>query len=274
MSSDVTDVTYEVFALRYGTHEQRVARENFLQPDIHDAPMPLDYYVWAIRGPVGWWDQRTIVIDTGFSPAVAARRPGRVILRPVGELLALAGIEVADVEQVVLTHMHWDHAGNMDLFPRAQFHIQDAEMAFCTGRCMCHRIFRTPMEVEDVVNAVRRVHDGRMCFHDGTDEIAPGVTLHLIGGHSGGLQAVRVPTSRGWVVLASDATHFWENIRTGNPFPVVVDVARMLEGYRIVDALADGPDHVIPGHDPLVRTRFPALPDTPEIVRLDLPPIA
>jgi glyoxylase-like metal-dependent hydrolase (beta-lactamase superfamily II) len=97
--------------------------------------------------------------------------------------------------------------------------------------------------------------------------------LHLIGGHSGGLQVVRVPTARGWVVLASDAAYFWANIRTRSPFPIVVDMARMLEGYNILESLADGLDHIIPGHGPLLFSRFPSAPGQGDVVRLDLPPV-
>ena len=94
----------------------------------------------------------------------------------------------------------------------------------------------------------------------------------LVSGHSVGLQVVRVPTRRGWIVLASDATHFWANIRTRSPFPIVVDMAKMLEGYQIVESLADGPDHIIPGHDPLLLARFPCVPGQSDVLRLDLPP--
>jgi glyoxylase-like metal-dependent hydrolase (beta-lactamase superfamily II) len=264
---------YEVFALRYATHQNRTARANFITVDTHDVPMPLDYFVWVIRGPTSADSQSTIVVDTGMDAAAAARRPGRVILTPVGDMLNGVGVDPALVRDVVLTHMHFDHAGSIDLFSAATFHIQDSEMAFCTGRCMCHRVLRDTFEVDHVISAVRRVYDGRMRFHDGTAEIARGITLHLIGGHSGGLQVVRVPTARGWVVLASDATHFWANIRTRSPFPIVVDMARMLEGYDIVESLADGPDHIIPGHDPLVLSRFPSVPGMRDVVRLDLPPV-
>jgi hypothetical protein len=75
-------------------------------------------------------------------------------------------------------------------------------------------------------------------------------------------------------MLAGDASHLWRNIRRRNPFPVVVNVERMLKGFDIINGLADGEDHVIPGHDPLILKRFPPLNGNPEIVRLDLPPIA
>jgi glyoxylase-like metal-dependent hydrolase (beta-lactamase superfamily II) len=264
---------YEVTALRYGTHQSRVARANFISIDDHEAPMPLDYFVWTIRGPVGSASPQTIVVDTGMGPEILRNKPGREILTPVETMLGRAGVDPAAVRDVVLTHMHYDHAGRLDLFPKATLHIQDAEMQYCTGRCMCHDVLRAPFAVEDVVTAVRRVHSGQMRFHDGTAEIAPGITVHLVGGHTGGLQVVRVPTARGWVVLASDATHFWANIRTRNPFPLVVDVAKMLEGFLLLESLADGPDHVIPGHDPLLRARFPGVPGQPDVFRLDLPPI-
>jgi len=264
--------TYEIFALRYGTHQSRVARANFLTVDAHDAPMPLDYFVWAIRGPVGSAAPQTIVVDTGMGAAAVRDKPGRVVLAPVETMLGRIGVDPAAVRDVVLTHMHYDHAGRLDLFPAATLHIQDAEMHYCTGRCMCHDILRAPFSVEDVVTAVRRVHAGSMTFHDGTAEIAPGITVHLVGGHTGGLQVVRVPTARGQVVLASDASHYWANIRTRNPFPLVVDVAKMLEGYRILESLADGPDHIIPGHDPLVLSRFPHVSGDPDVVRVDLAP--
>jgi glyoxylase-like metal-dependent hydrolase (beta-lactamase superfamily II) len=264
---------YEILALRYATMQERPASANFLFPDDHAANMPIDYYVWAIRG-----EGRVIVVDTGFGMAGAEKR-GRSLLRLPKDALAAIGVDAATVKDVVITHLHWDHAGGMADFPAATFHLQDEEMSFATGRCMCHGIFRIPVDVDDVVHAVRQVFAGRVTFHDGRfgrpSTIAPGITLHLVGGHSGGMQIVRVPTARGWVVLASDAIHFYANKERGNPFPLVVDLAKMLDGYRICDELADGPDHVIPGHDPEVLARFPALPGVPDIVRVsDAPRVA
>jgi glyoxylase-like metal-dependent hydrolase (beta-lactamase superfamily II) len=105
---------------------------------------------------------------------------------------------------------------------------------------------------------VRRVYQGRVRFHDGDAELMPGVSLHLIGGHTMGLQVVRVATRRGAVVLASDASHFYANMEQARPFPIVWSVADMVEGYRRLRELAESPGHIIPGHDPLVLERYPA----------------
>jgi len=171
----------------------------------------------------------------------------------------------------VITHLHWDHSGNMDLFPNATFHIQDAEMAQATGRCICHKWFRRQSEVDDVVALVKNLYAGRVKFHDGAGTVVPGVTVHLVGGHTGGLQIVRVNTTRGAVVLASDAVHYWMNLAEQNPFPPA-NVMDALEAFRIVEDLAGDRDHIIPGHDPLVLSRFPPLRGNLDIVRVDLAP--
>ena len=261
------DDTYEVYALRYGRHE-RMARENFLGGDIHDGPMPLDYFVWAIVG-----GRRSFVVDTGFDEASGGKRR-RQMLRPPGEGLRSIGLAPEAIEDVIITHMHYDHCGHRDLFPNARYHIQDKEMQYCTGRCMTHPQIRGSFEADDVAAMVHRVFAGRVEFHDGDAELAPGLSVHFIGGHTMGLQVVRVATRRGAVLLASDAAHFYAHLEQQRAFPTVYNVADMLEGHRTVRRLASSPEHVIPGHDPLVLERYP--PPRPELsgyaVRLDVEP--
>jgi glyoxylase-like metal-dependent hydrolase (beta-lactamase superfamily II) len=242
---------YEIYAIKYAHHMRR-AGENFIGGDPHDGPMPLDYFVWLVRG-----EGRDLVVDTGFSAAMAAKR-GREHLRCPTDGLRLLGVNPGGVKDVVITHLHYDHVGNFDLFPAATLHLQELEMRYATGRYMCDECFRGAYEVEDVVGMVRRLYDGRVRFHEGDRELMPGVSLHLIGGHTMGLQAVRVATRRGAVVLASDASHFYANMEEVRPFPIVWSVADMVEGYRKLRSLAQSADHIIPGHDPLVMERYPA----------------
>jgi len=118
---------------------------------------------------------------------------------------------------------------------------------------------------------VGRLFEGRVEFHDGDSTITPGLSVHLVGGHTAGLQAVRVHTARGWLVLASDASHLYANMEQRRPFPAVYNVGDMMEGFRRLSSLADGPELVIPGHDPQVLSRFPAHSPQTEgwIARLD-----
>jgi glyoxylase-like metal-dependent hydrolase (beta-lactamase superfamily II) len=265
----MSDDTHEIYAIRYGHHDRK-ASENFIGGDPHDVLQPLDYYVWAIVGP-----SEPIILDTGFDAAMGKKRQ-REMIRPVGEGLKAIGIEPAEVKTVIVSHMHYDHVGNYDLFPRARYHLQDCEMAYATGRCMCHTALRMPFEVEDVVAMVRKVFADRVAFHDGEDEIVPGVTVHHIGGHSKGLQSVRVKTRRGPVVLAADAAHLYAHLETGRIFPIAYNVAEVVEGYETLNRLAASPKHVVPGHDPLVLARYPAAKAGLEgwVVRLDAEPRA
>ena len=262
--------TYEVLALRFAqTAPDRSRRENFMPGmDLHDGPMPLDYYIWVIRG-----EGRVVVVDTGFGK-VAARERGRELVHDPVALLARAGVESATVRDVVLTHLHYDHAGSLDAFPSATFHLQDEEMRYATGRPMCHACLRAPFNARDVLDAVGLVHAGRVRFHNGDVELFAGISLHRVGGHTGGLQVVRVATTRGPLVIASDAFHFSENRKRRAPFPLVYHVGDMLEGFRRCEELAEGRDDLlIAGHDPEVRKRWPELiPGFPDIVRLDLTP--
>jgi len=265
----MTVPVYELYAIKYA-ELARKAFGNFVDADPHEtSDMPLDYFVWAIVG-----EERAFVVDTGFDRVVGQQR-GRTIVRPVEEGLAAIGIDHRDVDDVIITHMHYDHCGNAELFPNAIFHLQDAEMEYATGRSMCHHHLNHAFEADDVARMVKRVFAGRVQFHDGADELAPGITVHRIGGHTKGLQCVRVMTRRGYVVLASDASHFYAHMETGRAFPVLYSLAELIEGYATLYRLASSKAHVIPGHDPLVLTRYPAASDRTRgwIARVDLDPV-
>jgi hypothetical protein len=233
----MSDDVHEVYAVRYAEHA-RMRSENYIFGDPHDEMTSIAYYVWVIKGPHG-----VFVCDTGFDE-MAAKERGRKIIHPVGEGLKALGVEPGQVKNVIATHMHWDHAGNYDLFPNARYHVQDAEMAYATGRCMCHQTLRIPFSESDVHAMVSKVYAYRVDFHDGAEE------------------------------LASDCIHLYSHIDEGRVFPITYSVGDTLEGYKTIQKLATSRQHIVPGHDPEVLKIYPAAKAGLEnwICRLDVGP--
>ena len=137
--------SYEVYAIKYAQRDAR-RPEHFIGGDPHDVSMPMDYFIWLIQG-----DSRVFVVDTGFTAEMASQRK-REHLRSPKEGLALLGVDTDAVPEVIISHMHYDHAGTVTDFPNSKFHIQEKEMGFVTGRYMRFPRFRHSFEVDDVVS--------------------------------------------------------------------------------------------------------------------------
>ena len=166
---------YRIYAVRYA-HRECTTSECFYG-DYHASPMAMDYFVWALTNGT-----ETVVVDLGFTEAVGTRR-GRQFLRCPSKGLAELGVDCTAVQHVILTHFHYDHVGNYALFPNATFYVQDAEMAFYTGRHASQGAFRHAIEVDDVCALVRLNYERRLAFVDGSREIVPGIAVYHVGGH-------------------------------------------------------------------------------------------
>jgi glyoxylase-like metal-dependent hydrolase (beta-lactamase superfamily II) len=249
----VGDDIYQIWSMRYARVDNRRVHDNFVHRDMHDGPMPLDFNLWILRNA-----HRTILVDTGFAARAAAERGRKLDFDPL-EALTRLGIAPDAVESVIITHLHYDHAGNLGRFKAARFHVQDAEAAYATGRCMCEHELRWPFDVEDIVALVRNIYADRVVFHDGEGSPFPGISLHCLPGHSKGMQAVRVNTARGPVLLASDVSHYYANFLRGSPFTLTVDAEDTLRSYKkLLDLTGGDVQRIIPGHDPKVRRLYPS----------------
>ena len=258
---------YEVFALKYASRTDRVRSNHFLFDDHHSDQHSIEYFVWVIRN-----GQRTVLVDTGFESKEAGDRSAPLEIEPPAALAAI-GIAPESIDTAIITHLHYDHAGGLHQFENAQLHMQAAEMAYATGPCMCHDALRMPFTGWHVCEAVKKLYSGKLTFYEGDGQVAPGITVHHVGGHSKGLQCVRVETANGPMVLASDATHFYENFEKGKLFPIVADAEAMLEGFQMMRTLVEDPARVVPGHDPLVRQYYPQVFEESgiDVRRLDVP---
>ena len=259
---------YEIYAIKYAWRNA-TRPMHFVHGDPHDTPMPMDYFVWLIRNA-----ERSVVVDTGFNAEMAKKR-GRTFVRMPSEGLSMLGLQKKDVSEIVITHLHYDHVGTFYDFPNARFHLQEAEMSYATGRYMTYPPFGRSYEPDEVCGMVRALFDGRLNLVDGEVSIAPGITLHKIGGHTAGVQCLRVWTRRGWVVVASDTSHYYEHFESYRIFPTTFNLGDVVKGYETLRRLADSIKHIVPGHDPLVMQRYPAAGRELEgiAVRLDADPL-
>jgi glyoxylase-like metal-dependent hydrolase (beta-lactamase superfamily II) len=257
-------ISYEVLAARYGSRHTR-RTEVFLGYDHYgepDGPLDMDYYFWVVRGP-----ETAIVVDTGYAPAVGERR-GRTLLAEPARLFAelgLTGPNAGPPPLVIATHFHYDHIGNLDAFGSSRIVAGRDEADFWFGPLADRLQLAHPTEPTELAQVRERRSD--LVLVDDVAEVAPGVRVHQVGGHTPGQLVVSVEVGGRTVVLAADAAHYLEEIERDRPFGVVADLPAMYQGFETIRRLA-GPDGVIvPGHDPAVAQSCPRYsPDISDLV--------
>jgi len=200
----------------------------------------------------------TVIIDIGFD-AVEAGRRGHEFLRHPIEILAALRVDAAVAPTLALTHLHYDHIGNLACFPNATVHVQADELAFVTGPYMGLPRYNRAYRADHVDAVMAARDDGRLVLLEGDGEIVSGLSVHPVGGHTAGMQVVRVFTSRGWIVLASDAIHYYEELERGVPWTNVMDIPAMLAAHGRMYDLADSDDHIVAAHDPRVLDLYPMI---------------
>lgn len=141
---------WEVFAVRYADRNARTRADSFMFDAAHDAPHAMDYFMWVLRRA-----GEVILVDTGYDNAEAARRDRPILMEP-GEALRPLGLRPEDITTLIVTHLHYDHAGGLHLFPNATLHMQAAEMAYATGPCMCHDTLKMPYTADHICEAAKR----------------------------------------------------------------------------------------------------------------------
>lgn len=242
---------YEIYALKYaGPVTSSGAFIMWMQD--WDAEVERNYYLWCIKGP-----QATVVVDTGISPAMARQRKLAGYVSPT-ELLQKIGVDADRVEHVIVTHLHWDHAGGVNLFPQAKVYVQKEEFRFWMRDPIARKpafgfywdaMLRPPIEAA--------AGQGRLKLIDGDREILPGIECLLAPGHSVALQAVAVNTSVGTAILGSDCGHFFKNYQHNWPGPLIVDMVAWMRSFDKLKAKVASPELLFPGHDPLMTREYP-----------------
>ncbi len=252
--------SYRVLAVHYAERQTTLGEayyrwSTYGEPD---GPLPMSYYFWILE-PRHAPSSAPIVLDCGFEPERGERMGRRCLCRPA-EALARLGIDPAAVELLVISHIHYDHVGNLGLFPNARMPVARAELEFWSGDPVAERPQFAVHADPDAIEVLRRAAtEERLEVIEERAEVAPGVTAVRVGGHAPGQLVFEVAGEHGPIVLASDAIHYDDELERDRPFGIFTDLADMYRGYDTLRRYAASGAAIIPGHDPSVMTRFARL---------------
>ncbi len=246
---------YEVFAVRFAHVPYPVS--SLVAGAERGPQVDIPFMMWPIRDAAGG---RVLLVDAGFYRDKFIRQWKPLdYVRPSDALSSGLGIAPEKVTDVIITHSHWDHADGADLFPNATVWIQKDEYEHYVGAAGEVRN-RGGVDADDAVMLAGLKERGRVRLVEGDDqEIAPGIRVYTGGKHTFASQYVAVTTRTGVVILASDNAYLYQNLEQRLPIAQTLDPDANLAAQRRMLRLAAEPRLVVPGHDPAVFTRFPAV---------------
>lgn len=259
---DKAQTTYEVYAVRYATISDFPVAQ-LVKGAEPGRKLDIVMMVWLIKG-----NGRNVLVDSGFYREQFFKQwKIKDFVKP-SEALAPLGVKPEDITDVIVTHMHWDHADGMDLFPKARVWLQKDEYQYYTGEAWQKKNTHGGIDPDDVLAAVKLNIDGRMGLVNGdAQEILPGITCYTGGKHTYQSQYVGVTTRDGTVILASDNVYLYENLDKHVPIAASLDLDSNLRAQDRMKQLAAKPRLIIPGHDPAVFERFPKVSE--RIVKIE-----
>ncbi len=212
-------------------------------------------------------ERRLILVDCGFKSGNSMTGTRFQNIEMPETVLAKTGFRPEDVDTLVLTHLHFDHAGNFDAFPNARIYVQRREYErwqeviaaipdLSVGK---EHWALSSMDVEVLQRFGAAVAAGRVTLLDGDSKIAPGVHCRLAADtHTFGSQWVEVETHSGPYVIAGDCVYWYANIeRMWPPGYVQGNTWNLVATYDKLKTLvgAEQLERIVPGHDMRVFTR-------------------
>jgi glyoxylase-like metal-dependent hydrolase (beta-lactamase superfamily II) len=251
---------YEVYAIRYGTLKDFSVSGLVAGAD-RSRKMDIALMIWLIKG-----DGKNILVDSGFYRDQFMQRWHPTDYEKPSVAVERAGIKADDVTDVIISHIHWDHADGFDLFPKAKIWIQKDEIEYYAGEAWNGKT-RSAADPDDILGLVKLNTQGRVGLVNGdAQEILRGIVCYIGGKHTYQSQFVAVKTGAATVVLASDNVYLYENLEKHVPIAATLDADSNLRAQDRMKQIASNPKLIIPGHDPAVMKNFPEV--APGVVKI------
>jgi glyoxylase-like metal-dependent hydrolase (beta-lactamase superfamily II) len=243
---------YEVYAISYGVIPDFPVSALVAGAD-KSRKLDIQMMVWLLKGPAG----RNILVDSGFYRDKFFKQwKVKDFVRP-SDAVAKFGVRPEEITDIIITHMHWDHADGFDLFPKASVWIQKDEYIYYTGEAWQSGGAHGGIDPEDVMSLVKFNLEGRVRLINGDDqEPIPGLRCYTGGRHTYASQFVGVNTKAGVAIVASDNLYLYENLERRAPIAQTLDADSNLKAQERMRRLASDVRLIVPGHDPSIFARF------------------
>ncbi|MFC1580667.1 N-acyl homoserine lactonase family protein [Thermodesulfobacteriota bacterium] len=241
---------YKIYALKYaGPLSSSGALMMWLKE--WEETVERNYYIWCLKG-----EGETVVVDAGVSPQIADERGLAGYVSPA-DMLSRIGVKAEEVRHVILTHIHWDHADGITLFPNATIYIQEEEYRFWIKDPLSKRAPLQFFVIDSYLEYLAALEGtDRLVLLKGDQQVLPGIDCLLAPGHDVALQAVAVNTAKGKAILGSDCAHTFRNYQEDWPSTFIVDLPGWMRTYDKLREAASSPDLLFPGHDPMMTTQY------------------
>lgn len=247
-----TTTTYEIYALKFGERTHKIPVSDAAVGAKGNDSLNACFMYWLLKG-----NGKVILVDAGFTDDMQIN-PRFITWSPPEQMLTKINMKPEDVTDIILTHPHWDHIGGISLYPNAMVWMQQDDYNYFVGEAWQKGGNNNGFNKEDVAKIVGNNLNEKLTLIKGDDiEIMPGIKVFTGSKHTYESQFVLVDSGTEKVIIASDCAWYYYNLQTLLPIPVTHDAKSYTKNLKRMLSMVSNSDMVIPGHDPLVFSKFP-----------------
>jgi glyoxylase-like metal-dependent hydrolase (beta-lactamase superfamily II) len=250
--------TYEIYALKFASLKFKIPVAAAAVGSTSKDSSGICYIVYLLKGNNG----KIILVDAGFTETPAMYNIRAFTYMRPDSMLRKINIDPKDITDLVITHPHWDHIGGIDLFPSAMVWMQENDFNYFVGTAWQKGVDKSGFNSNDVNKIIQKNLNKKLTLVKGDSvEIIPGRRVFIGSKHTFESQYVLVENAANKVIIASDNSWLYYNLTSLLSIPITFDQKAYIKNLKRMRSMVKNRDLILPGHDPLVFSKFPGVAD-------------